>query len=223
MLSARHWDGTICLSRFALDTALRLCARAPRLGAAAPISHVRPKRHSGHGHGWYPARRSKRRPRRSDPRATLPPFAEEAAAAVQPLDPPTISDHSLVAPPPPDLFVRLRAGFKPRMPTRPSSIAKLNWYANHPDYLERTWSRAEQYLHYIVEQLSARSIRWSWRCCRWSRAPSNPMPLAGARLGPVAIHPRNRLALRPKQDCGMTAAAMWRLHPRRARLPAGPA
>jgi len=44
------------------------------------------------------------------------------------------------------------------MPTRPSSIASSNWYANHPDYLERPGAAAEQYLHYIVEQLSARSM-----------------------------------------------------------------
>ena len=92
-----------------------------------------------------------------------PAFAAEVPllpdeAVVQPIDPPTLSDHSLVAPPPPDLFVRLRAGFKLEDAGEAIVDRELNWYANHPDYLERTWGRAEQYLHYIVEQLNARSM-----------------------------------------------------------------
>ncbi len=92
------------------------------------------------------------------PAALVPPLPEEAAAVVQPIDPPTLSDRSLVAPPPPDLFVRLRAGFKLEDVDATIVDRELNWYANHPDYLERTWGRAEQYLHYIVEQLNARSM-----------------------------------------------------------------
>jgi len=79
-------------------------------------------------------------------------------AVVQPIDPPALSDHSLVAPPAPDLFVRLRSGFKLEDADETIVDRELNWYANHPDYLERTWSRAEQFLHYIVEQLNARSM-----------------------------------------------------------------
>jgi membrane-bound lytic murein transglycosylase D len=79
-------------------------------------------------------------------------------AVVQPIDPPALSDHSLVAPPAPDLFVRLRHGFKLEDADETIVDRELNWYANHPDYLERTWGRAEHYLHYIVEQLNARSM-----------------------------------------------------------------
>jgi len=92
------------------------------------------------------------------PAAEAPPLADEAAAVVQPIDPPALSDHSLVAPPPPDLFVRLRAGFRLEDVDETIVDRELNWYANHPDYLERTWSRAEPFLHYIVEQLNARSM-----------------------------------------------------------------
>ena len=35
---------------------------------------------------------------------------------------------------------------------------QLNWYRNHPDYLERTCGRAELYLYYIVSQLEARNM-----------------------------------------------------------------
>ncbi|HEV7431515.1 MAG TPA: LysM peptidoglycan-binding domain-containing protein [Steroidobacteraceae bacterium] len=79
-------------------------------------------------------------------------------AAVQNIDPPAFTDHSFVSPLPPDLFLRLRAGFKLQDVDEPAVDRELNWYANHPDYLERTWGRAEHYLHYIVQQLAARSM-----------------------------------------------------------------
>ena len=77
---------------------------------------------------------------------------------VQPLDPPQLTDHSFVSPLPPDLFVRLRAGFRLEDVDELQIDRELNWYANHPDYLERVWGRAEHYLHYIVGQLNERSM-----------------------------------------------------------------
>jgi membrane-bound lytic murein transglycosylase D len=79
-------------------------------------------------------------------------------AVMEKIDPPALTDHSFVSPLPPDLFPRLRAGFKLEDVDQPAVDRELNWYANHPDYLERTWNRAEHYLHYIVEQLNARSM-----------------------------------------------------------------
>lgn len=70
----------------------------------------------------------------------------------------TPGDHALVAPPPPDLFIRLRAGFKLDDADEPAVDRELNWYANHPDYLERVWGRAGLYLHYIVGELNQRSM-----------------------------------------------------------------
>ena len=67
-------------------------------------------------------------------------------------------DHALVAPPPPDLFIRLRAGFKLDDADENAVDRELNWYANHPDYLERVWGRAGLYLHYIVGELNQRSM-----------------------------------------------------------------
>ena len=70
----------------------------------------------------------------------------------------TPADHALVAPPPPDLFVRLRGGFKLDDVDDQAVDRELNWYANHPDYLERVWGRAGLYLHYIVGELNQRSM-----------------------------------------------------------------
>ena len=79
-------------------------------------------------------------------------------AVIQPVAPPTLADQSLVAQPTPDLFIRLRSGFQLVDADEPVVDRELNWYANHPDYLERTWGRAEHYLHYIVGQLKERKM-----------------------------------------------------------------
>jgi len=157
MLSARHWDVTIltkpielpllpvfCLVGLGLlggcaytpssshTTADVLVSPAPTLGAATTVAART---------GTQP----ESAPASSDP-------------VVQKLDPPAFTDHSLVSPLPSDLFVRLRAGFKLGDVDQPAVDRELNWYANHPDYLDRTWARADHYLYFIVAQLNARSM-----------------------------------------------------------------
>jgi membrane-bound lytic murein transglycosylase D len=58
----------------------------------------------------------------------------------------------------PDLLDRLRAGFA--MPEQESVKIdrELAWFAGHPDYIERTFGRAEVYLHYIVGEVEARGL-----------------------------------------------------------------
>jgi membrane-bound lytic murein transglycosylase D len=57
-----------------------------------------------------------------------------------------------------DLFDRMRRGFTLVDIDQPAIDRELNWYANHPDYLERTWGRSELYLHYIVTELERRKM-----------------------------------------------------------------
>ncbi len=78
--------------------------------------------------------------------------------AVQDIGPVQFPDHSFVSPIAPDLFVRLRSGFQLEDTDGAQVDRELNWYANHPDYLERVWGRAEHYMHFIVGQLNARSM-----------------------------------------------------------------
>lgn len=65
---------------------------------------------------------------------------------------------SLVTAKPSDLFDRLRGGFLLADVDQPAVDSELNWFANHPDYLERTFSRAELWLYYIVGQLEQRNM-----------------------------------------------------------------
>ncbi|MGH8253344.1 MAG: LysM peptidoglycan-binding domain-containing protein [Steroidobacteraceae bacterium] len=87
---------------------------------------------------------------------STPPAANDPA--VQDIVPFELPDHSFVSPIPPDLFVRLRSGFKLEDTDEAIVDRELNWYANHPDYLERVWGRADHYMHFIVGQLQARSM-----------------------------------------------------------------
>ncbi len=57
-----------------------------------------------------------------------------------------------------DLFDRMRAGFKLDDVQRAAVDQQLNWFATHPDYLERAFGRAELYLYHIVTELEARGM-----------------------------------------------------------------
>jgi len=57
-----------------------------------------------------------------------------------------------------DLFDRMRAGFKLDDVERVAVEQQLNWFAGHPDYLERAFGRAELYMYHIVTELEARGM-----------------------------------------------------------------
>jgi membrane-bound lytic murein transglycosylase D len=57
-----------------------------------------------------------------------------------------------------DLFDRIRRGFTLADVDQPAIDRELNWYANHPDYLERVFGRSELYLRYIVDELQKRNM-----------------------------------------------------------------
>jgi len=57
-----------------------------------------------------------------------------------------------------DLWERLRGGFQFEDVNEPAVSAQLNWFANHPDFLERTFGRAELWMYYIVGQLEQRNM-----------------------------------------------------------------
>jgi membrane-bound lytic murein transglycosylase D len=58
----------------------------------------------------------------------------------------------------PDLLERVRTGFALDDVDEPAIDAQANWFANHPDFLERTFGRSELWLYYIVGQLEQRNM-----------------------------------------------------------------
>ena len=59
---------------------------------------------------------------------------------------------------PDDLFERIRHGFAIKDVDHESVDRELNWFASHPDYLDRTFRRGERYLHHIVGEIEARKM-----------------------------------------------------------------
>jgi membrane-bound lytic murein transglycosylase D len=57
-----------------------------------------------------------------------------------------------------DLFDRMRAGFQLDDVDQRAVEAQANWYANHPDYLERAFGRAELYMYHIVAEIESRGM-----------------------------------------------------------------
>jgi len=57
-----------------------------------------------------------------------------------------------------ELLSRIRSGSRLPQDQDPSIDAELNWFATHPDYLERVLSRSESYLYHIVEALEHREM-----------------------------------------------------------------
>jgi membrane-bound lytic murein transglycosylase D len=58
----------------------------------------------------------------------------------------------------PDVFDRIRAGFKLEDIDSRQIDQQLAWYANHPEYLERVFGRAGLYLHHIVQEIERRGM-----------------------------------------------------------------
>jgi membrane-bound lytic murein transglycosylase D len=57
-----------------------------------------------------------------------------------------------------DLFDRVRGGFKLEDVAEQAIDSQLLWFANHPDYLERSFQRSELYLYDIASQIEARGM-----------------------------------------------------------------
>jgi membrane-bound lytic murein transglycosylase D len=132
---------------------------------------------------------------------TAPP-AEPTAAFPEPLTPPAAQTPDSAEAPEPtavvgltpaqygDLFDRMRAGFKLEDEDRHAVDQQLDWYADHPDYLERAFGRAELYMYHIVTELEARG-----------------MPLE------IALLPVVESAFEPYAYSRARAAGMWQFIP----------
>lgn len=59
-----------------------------------------------------------------------------------------------------DLWERIRAGFaiSDHQTLHPTTRKRLEWFASHPEYMNRVAERARPYLHYIVEELDRRNM-----------------------------------------------------------------
>jgi membrane-bound lytic murein transglycosylase D len=80
-----------------------------------------------------------------------------------------------------DLFDRIRHGFAMSDVTHPSIDAAQNWFARHPEYLDRTFQRGERYLHHIVTQIEARGMPLELALLPIVESAFNPVAYSRAR------------------------------------------
>ncbi len=59
---------------------------------------------------------------------------------------------------PDDLLARLRGGFALEYEDNRRTAAERRWFATHPEYLERVFTRARRYMPYIVSELERRDL-----------------------------------------------------------------
>ncbi|MGB5256651.1 MAG: LysM peptidoglycan-binding domain-containing protein [Woeseiaceae bacterium] len=59
---------------------------------------------------------------------------------------------------PADVLEKLRAGFELSYEDNPRTAAELKWFARHPDYLNRVFTRAQRYMPYITAELERRGM-----------------------------------------------------------------
>ncbi len=97
--------------------------------------------------------------------------------------------------PPVDLIGRLVAGYALPDHDHPRAVRERNWFARHPDYLDRVVERARPYLHLIVEEIEARG-----------------MP------GEIALLPVVESAFQPFAYSHGRAAGLWQFIPSTGRL-----
>ena len=91
-----------------------------------------------------------------------PGVAENPAAAASPaltlISP--VAGMSLESTPagPEDVLAKLRRSFHLTYTEHRRTAAELQWFAKHPDYLQRVFTRAQRYLPYIVAELERRDM-----------------------------------------------------------------
>jgi membrane-bound lytic murein transglycosylase D len=59
---------------------------------------------------------------------------------------------------PRDLLARLRSGFRIEVEMNNRIRTHLDWFAKHPEYLSRVFTRAQRYMPYIVEEIEKRGL-----------------------------------------------------------------
>jgi membrane-bound lytic murein transglycosylase D len=80
-----------------------------------------------------------------------------------------------------NLLNRIREGFAMPDAEHVNIDREIAWFARHPDYLDRTFRRAERYLFFIVEELEARNMPLELALLPIVESAFNPVALSHAR------------------------------------------
>jgi membrane-bound lytic murein transglycosylase D len=100
-------------------------------------------------------------------------------SAIQPTD---LSSPSVAAlEPPPDLWGRIRRGFKMQDLDTDLVRRQEQWYSSRPDYIQRMTDRSRKYLFHIVEELERRNMPTELALLPFIESAFNPQAVSSAR------------------------------------------
>jgi len=80
-----------------------------------------------------------------------------------------------------DLLDRIRSGFALKDMVDERVDREEAWYANHPDYMDRTFRRGERYLYYIISELESRKMPLELALLPVVESAFNPTALSRAK------------------------------------------
>lgn len=107
--------------------------------------------------------------------------ATNEALAVPASEPKNVAEAVASAVAEENLLSRMRAGFAMSDGTNTNIDREVAWFARNPDYLDRTFRRAERYLYFIVEELEARKMPMELALLPIVESAFNPVALSNAR------------------------------------------
>ncbi|HYE40845.1 MAG TPA: transglycosylase SLT domain-containing protein, partial [Ramlibacter sp.] len=111
-----------------------------------------------------------------------PPPAVIPSGPLSAIEPSEINSRKVAAlEPPPDLWMRIRGGFK--MTELDNDLVRRHeqWYASRPDYLQRMTDRSRKYLFHIVEELERRNMPTELALLPFIESAFNPQAVSSAR------------------------------------------
>jgi membrane-bound lytic murein transglycosylase D len=153
----------------ALTAMLALAGCATTSGPGAPVAGV-------------DAGTKKEQPAARVAEGTPPPPAFIPSGPLSAIQPSDLSSQPVASlEPPPDLWSRIRGGFK--MPNLESDLVRQHeqWYANRPDYMQRMTDRSRKYLFHIVEELERRNMPMELALLPFIESAFNPQAVSSAR------------------------------------------
>jgi membrane-bound lytic murein transglycosylase D len=134
--------------------ALAACAHAPSHPAADATAVV-----PAHAAAPVPAATPPGEATAPAPVVSIPDRTSLPAAAAAIIGPDAVPDSPISPAQYGDLFDRMRAGFKLEDHSERHAVEQqLRWYAANPEYLQRSFARADHYLYQIVTQLEQRGM-----------------------------------------------------------------
>jgi membrane-bound lytic murein transglycosylase D len=83
--------------------------------------------------------------------------------------------------PPPDLWARIRRGFKMQDLDNDLVRRQEQWYASRPDYIQRMTDRSRKYLFHVVEELERRNMPTELALLPFIESAFNPQAVSSAR------------------------------------------